>query len=187
MAIAPALLNTFQEVGRDLYQLALVTSHGGNLSVRDGAGMWITGTGTMLGRLKERHIAFVHADGRHEGPAPSSDTLLHAAIYALGAAAAVVHAHPRHAIALSFEDGPFVPGDLEGELHLKEVPVVLPGPFQVEQIAAALQQRRVVLLRGHGAYAAGATPWEALHWVTALEESAQIEVIRRGANRARES
>lgn len=184
MPLAPSALNTFQEVGRDLSQLALVTSHGGNLSMREGSAMWITGTGSMLGRLKERHIAYVHPDGRHEGPAPSSDSLLHATIYALTSANAVVHAHPRHAIALSFEEGPFVPGDLEGSLHLADVPVISNGPLQVEQIATALQRRRVVLLQGHGAYAAGATMWEALHWVTALEESAHIEVIRRALGHA---
>jgi L-fuculose-phosphate aldolase len=74
----------------------------------------------------------------------------------------------------------FVPGDLEGQLHLKEVPVVATGPLQVELIASALQSHLVVLLRGHGAYARGQTLWEALHWITALEESAQIACIRRG-------
>lgn len=183
MAIPEQVLRTFQEVGRDLYQLALVTSHGGNLSRRDGPDMWITGTGTMLGRLHERHFARVRSDGSHEGAPPSSDTILHAAVYALTDAGAVVHAHPRHAIALSFEADVFVPGDLEGKLHLQEVPVIAQGPRQVEEIALALRERRVVLLRGHGAYAKGRDPWEALHWTTALEESAQIEVIRRSLTR----
>jgi len=168
-----------QEVGRDLYRLGLVTSHGGNLSVRDGHEMWITGTGTMLGRLETRHIARVRPDGSYDGPPPSSDTILHSTIYALCGAQAVVHAHPRHAIALSFETNRFVPGDLEGQLHLQDVPVVETGPRQVEQVAEGLVSRLVVLLRGHGAYARGQTLWEALHWVTALEESAEIAVIRR--------
>ncbi|MBI5949301.1 MAG: class II aldolase/adducin family protein [Chloroflexi bacterium] len=182
MAIPPAVLREMQEVGRDLYRLALVTSHGGNLSVRDGHGMWITGTGTMLGHLEARHISFVHANGSHEGPPPSSDTVLHSTVYALGGVDSVVHAHPRHAIALSFDTDLFVPPDFEGQLHLQDVPVVPLGPTQVEQITMALQSRRVVLLRGHGAYAKGQTPWEALHWVTALEESAHIAWLR-GAGR----
>jgi len=168
-----------QEVGRDLYQLGLVTSHGGNISVRAGHDMWITGTGTMLGRLQDRHISLVTASGRYEGPAPSSDTILHTTVYALGGAGAVVHAHPRHAIAVSFEGDAFVPGDLEGRLHLETVPVIEPGPRHVELVAIALQSRLVALVRGHGAYARGATTWEALHWITALEESAEIAVIRR--------
>jgi len=182
-SVPPGVLREMQEVGRDLYRLALVTSHGGNLSVRAGHDMWITGTGTMLGRLEERHISLVRPGGHHEGPPPSSDTVLHAAVYAVSGAQAVVHAHPRHAIALSFDTDVFVPGDLEGQLHLNEVPVVGTGPLQVEQIAHALESKLVVLLRGHGAYARGATLWEALHWVTALEESAHIAWLRRGLRR----
>ena len=180
MAIPPRTLRDIVEVGKDLFQLALVTSHGGNISIRDGVDMWITGTGTMLGRLQERHISFVHTDGRHEGPPPSSDTLLHSTIYAVTGAGAVVHAHPRHATALSFDSDLFVPGDLEGTLHLRDVPIVENGPHALAQIAAALQARVVVVLRGHGAYARGQTTWEALHWITALEESAHIAVIRAG-------
>ena len=168
------VLATMQEVGRDLYLLGLVSSHGGNLSVREGTGMWITGTGTMLGRLRERHIAYVRADGTASGPPPSSDTVLHATIYAMTGAGAVVHAHPRHAIALSFGTERFVPIDFEGLHFLKAVPVVGQGPNQVAQVAAALREAVVVMLRGHGVYARGATLWEALHWVTALEESALV-------------
>ncbi len=176
--VSPGVLKEMQEVGRDLYRLALVTSHGGNLSVRAGHDMWITGTGTMLGHLEARHISLVHAGGSHEGPPPSSDTVLHATVYALSGAQAVVHAHPRHAIALSFDAGVFVPGDFEGQLHLDEVPVVDQGPRQVEQVAHSLAASRAVLLRGHGAYARGATLWEALHWITTLEESAHIAWLR---------
>jgi L-fuculose-phosphate aldolase len=179
MPIPPNTLWELQEVGKDLYAQGLVTSHGGNLSVRAGSDMWITGTGTMLGRLQERHIALVHANGRHEGPPPSSDTVLHAAIYALTPAAAVVHAHARHMTALSFALDVFVPPDFEGQYHLGEVPVIGQGPRQVELVALALQNRTVAFLRGHGAYARGKNLWEALHWVMALEESAQIEVLRR--------
>lgn len=171
-------MQAMQEVGRDLYQLALVSSHGGNLSIRAGLETWITGTGTMLGRLKERHISQVHMDGSYFGPPPSSDTVLHRTIYAISGASAICHAHPRHAIALSFDTDLFVPGDFEGELHLKEVPVIERSDHHVEEIAAALQSHLVVLLRGHGAYARGQSLWESLHWITALEESAQIAWLR---------
>ena len=174
-------LSTLAEVGADLYRLGLVSSHGGNLSIRSGNEMWITGTGTMLGRLRERHISLVRTDGSYEGPPPSSDTTLHSTIYAVAGAAAgaVAHAHPHHAIALSFDTDVFVPIDLEGQLHLKEVPVVEQGLNQTAQLASALSSHVTVLLRGHGAYARGANLWEALHWITALEESAHIAWLRR--------
>jgi L-fuculose-phosphate aldolase len=178
MDVPQAIMREFQEVGRDLYRLALVTSRGGNLSVRAGSDMWITGTGTMLGHLEPRHISLVHAGGDSEGPPPSSDTILHSTVYAITGATAIVHAHPRHAIALAFDTDVFVPGDLEGQLHLKDVPVVEAGPHQIEQVASALQTRLAVLLRGHGAYARGQDLWQALHWITALEESAHIAWLR---------
>lgn len=178
--VPPGVMRDLQEVGRDLYQLALVSSHGGSLSIRSGMDLWITGTGTMLGRLQPRHISLVYPDGHHEGPPPSSDTVLHATVYALSGAQAVVHAHPRHAIALSFEGGDrFVPADMEGSHLLKEVPIVDEGLNQVAQIAALMRSHLVVLLRGHGAYARGQTLWEGLHWITTLEESAQVALLRR--------
>jgi L-fuculose-phosphate aldolase len=176
--LPPELMATFAEVGSDLYRLGLVSSHGGNISVRHHLEMWITGTGTMLGRLRERHISLVRPDGSYLGPPPSSDTELHTAIYALGGAQSVVHAHPHHAIAMTFETERFVPPDFEGQHFLEDVPVIAQGPNQVAQVASALQSRLVVMLQGHGAYARGATPWEALHWVTALEESAHIAWLR---------
>jgi L-fuculose-phosphate aldolase len=179
MTVPAEVLSTLAEVGADLYHLGLVTSHGGNLSIRTREGMWITGTGTMLGRLRERHISLVRPDGRHEGPPPSSDTMLHSTIYAVTGANAVVHAHPRHATVLSFDLDVFTPPDFEGRLHLGDVPVIDTGPMQIERLAGAMQARVAVILRGHGAYARGGTPWEALHWMTALEESAHIETIRR--------
>lgn len=178
-AVPSELLATFAEVGSDLYRLGLVSSHGGNLSVRDGHDIWITGTGTMLGRLRERHISLVKPDGSFEGPPPSSDTALHLAVYALGGAGAVVHAHPHHAIAMTFDIARFVPPDFEGQHFLEDVPVIPQGPNQVAQIAATLQTRLVVVLQGHGAYARGGNLWEALHWITALEESAHIAWLRK--------
>ncbi|MEX2081188.1 MAG: class II aldolase/adducin family protein, partial [Dehalococcoidia bacterium] len=68
--------------------------------------------------------------------------------------------------------------DVEGRLYLHDVPVIPDDAQQTAAIASALQSRVVVLVRGHGAFARGATLWEALHWVTALEESSTIAWLR---------
>lgn len=180
MPVPVEVLRDMQEVGRDLYRLGLVTSHGGNLSVRRGNDIWITGTGRMLGRLQPEDISLARMDGSHEGPLPSSDTLLHSTIYAVTTVNAIVHAHPRHAIALSFDAQSIVPEDYEGRLHLKEVPVIEMGPLQEQQMASALGNSLVAMMRSHGAYARGDNLWEALHWLTALEESAHISLLRGG-------
>lgn len=183
MAVPEATLHELAAVGRDLYQLGMVSSRGGNLSIRDGHEMWITGTGTALGHLKKLDISRVYPDGRHEAPPPSSDTILHWTIYATTQAGAIAHAHPHHAIALSFNRDVFKPEDLEGQLHIPSVPVIEQGPTQEEKIATALRESRVALLRGHGAYARGGSLWDALHWLTALEESAHIVWLRQAVER----
>ncbi len=177
--IPAAQLRELQQVGADLYRHGLVTSHGGNLSIRDGHGMWITGTGTRLGHLQARDISYVFAGGDHSGPPPSSDTVLHTTVYALSGAQAVAHAHPRHAVAITFEGDVFTPPDLEGQHHLTDVPVIENDARRIERVAGALQSRLAVILRGHGAYARGQNLWEALHWIMALEESAQIAWLKK--------
>lgn len=98
------------------------------------------------------------------------DTVLHQAIYqACAEAGAVVHAHPRHAIALSLAQREIVPQDLEGQHYLGVVPVVT-----AEALADALRQHLVAVVAGHGSYARGRDLWQALQWTTVLEESAQV-------------
>jgi L-fuculose-phosphate aldolase len=164
----------FRAVGRMLWEAGLVSSHGGNMSVRlsDG-GLLITRTGAMLGRLDDGDLVTVAADGSSEGQ-PSMDTAVHRAAYAATGAKAVLHAHPRHAIALSLVAGAVEPVDAEGRLRLGSVPVV-----EAEQVAEALRDHTIVMARGHGSYARGDDLWQALMWASVLEESAQVLCLLR--------
>lgn len=164
----------FRAVGQELARRALVSSHGGNLSLRVPGGFWITGTGTRLGALEPEDLAFVGEDGQRVGPPPSSDTAIHAAVYRATAAGAVAHAHPACATAWSLVGDRFLPVDHEGALILGEVPVVPQDDDLPAAVARALLHHRAVLVRGHGVYAAGQGLWEAAHAITALEESARI-------------
>ncbi|MDR1413077.1 MAG: class II aldolase/adducin family protein, partial [Actinomycetes bacterium] len=49
----------FHDIGRDLFVSGLISSHGGNLSTREGARIFITRTGSQLGRLRETDIVAV--------------------------------------------------------------------------------------------------------------------------------
>ncbi len=173
-------MDAMAEVGRELWTAGLVTSHGGNLSVRYGQGACVTETGSMLGRLTHDHFVLVGSRGRptSHGPSdnPSSDTAIHLATYRrVAEAGAVVHAHPVHAIALSLDWDVITPVNLEGRLFLQRVPVLdAEWEDSAAPIAAALVDHPVVVARGHGAYARGADPWEALKYVSILEESATI-------------
>jgi L-fuculose-phosphate aldolase len=159
----------FRAVGRMLWESGLVSSHGGNMSVRltDG-GLLITRTGAMLGRIGEGDLVTVAADGSSRGE-PSMDTAVHRAVYAATDAGAALHAHPRHAIALSLLLDALEPADAEGKLRLGSVPVV-----DAEQVVEALREAPIVLARGHGSYARGDDLWQALQWTSVLEESAQV-------------
>jgi L-fuculose-phosphate aldolase len=106
---------------------------------------------------------------------PSVDLALHQAIYAaVPQARAVVHAHPRHAIALSLLAREIRPRDLEGRHNLGLVPVVAGDGDIAAALAAAVRQRKIAMVAGHGSYAWGEDLWQALQWTSVLEESAQV-------------
>jgi L-fuculose-phosphate aldolase len=169
-----SLLEEFEQVGRDLYAAGLVSSHGGNMSVRQREGLIITSHGSRLGHLAEGDLVEVRP-GTEPGGEPSMDLALHQAIYAAAnEAEAVVHAHPRHAIALSLAGKEIRPQDLEGEHYLGVVAVVPRGENVAQALADALRQHKVVVVAGHGSYARGESLWQALQWTSVLEESAEV-------------
>ena len=175
--MADGALDGLRAAGRMLWEAGLVSSHGGNISVRlpDG-GLLVTRTGAMLGRLGEGDLVTVTADGSSGGD-PSMDTALHRAVYEVSGAQAVLHAHPRHAIALSLAMDVIEPADAEGRLRLGAVPVV-----EAEGVARALRDAPIVMARGHGSYARGDDLWQALQWTSVLEESAQVLWLLRQRN-----
>lgn len=163
------LLEAFRQVGRLLWEAGLVSSHGGNLSVRLADGrLVITRHGCRLGLIGAEDLVRVGRGGRTEGE-PSLDTAIHRAIYKATEAGAVVHAHPLHAIALSLLSSTIEPQDWEGQHYLGPVAVV-----EGAGIEAALRDKAIVLVRGHGSYARGADLEEALGWTSVLEESARL-------------
>ncbi len=169
-----SVLEEFQQVGRDLYAAGLVSSHGGNMSVRQGGGLVITSHGSRLGHLAQGDLVEV-GPGLESSTEPSMDVALHQAMYAAASeAVAIVHAHPRHAIALSLAGEEIRPQDLEGEHYLGVVPVVPRGEKLAQALADALRRHRIVVVAGHGSYARGESLWQALQWTSVLEESAEV-------------
>jgi L-fuculose-phosphate aldolase len=94
---------------RQIYDLGLTTTSGGNLSLRDDEGrIWITPAGIDKGELRADQVARVEEGGvdvREDAgvkPAPSSELPFHRAIYARRSdLRAVVHAHPVSLVAFS--------------------------------------------------------------------------------------
>jgi L-fuculose-phosphate aldolase len=179
------LYEQFREIGRDMYVDRLVSSHGGNLSVRFGDRVIIKRRGAMLGRLKPHDLIETGLHKNDSGVAlASTELIVHRAIYKATPALAVVHAHPRTAVALSLSRDEIVPIDNEGSYLLKKVPVVAVemasgSPQMAQTIAEALKAYKIVMLRGHGSFAIGQTLDEAFQWTSALEECCQIILATR--------
>ena len=172
------IVSEFRSVGKLLWESGLVSSHGGNLSILRRAGaVIVTRTGCPLARIGDSDLVKVAADGSAVGgEQPSMDTPIHRGIYTATeklTVAAVVHAHPRHAIALSLGQDLIEPEDLEGKFYLGAVPIVV-----ADKVVEALQSATIVVVRGHGSYARGSDLWEALKWTSILEESAEILWLR---------
>ncbi|MEE9514515.1 MAG: class II aldolase/adducin family protein [Candidatus Brocadiales bacterium] len=179
------MLKEFQRVGRQLLHLGLITSHGGNASIRRGSFIHITRHSAMLGDLQRGdvvRVSYVNKNpaGRHV--TVSKEYPVHREIYETTGTGAVLHAHPPNAIALSLAAKNIQPLDAEGIILLGEIPVVTTrnvvdavGSKQVAKaVATVLKKSRVVMVRGHGSFAVGETLEEALCYTSALEESSKI-------------
>lgn len=170
----------FRRIGRDLFLSGLITSHGGNLSVRLGDRIFITRRGAMLGHLEKKDIIETGLYEDDSGIAlASSEIIVHRTIYQKTAALAVVHAHPPYTVVLSLSRDAIIPLDSEASYLLHRVPVLAAektiGSAEVANLVApALQDYKIVVLRGHGTFATGQFLEEAFQWTSSLEAASQI-------------
>lgn len=177
-AFAP-LVESFMATGRDIFLSGLISSHGGNLSVRRGELIVITRRGSMLGRLTPDDLVVTGMEPCADDERCSRELVVHREIYRRTDALAVAHAHPVHAIARSFAAESIVPADSEGRYILGEVPVVeatetIGSAEAAALIAEALREHPVTVLRSHGAFAKGQTLEEAFYHISVLEASVRV-------------
>ena len=100
MTVKPreALVNA----ARQSVEMGLNSGTVGNFSLRHGSGMLITPTGISPASMTPDQIVEMGFDGAWTGDwRPSSEWAIHARIYQTTGAAAVVHCHPDHCVALS--------------------------------------------------------------------------------------
>ncbi len=131
----------------------------GNLSVRHETGFLITPTGSDPSRLTSEDLVYVMAvqfappvltvAGRHE---PSSESLMHAAIYAARpAVGAVFHGHSDAILRAA--------GRLGLPVTQREQPYGTPA--MADAVLDVLSGHSLVIMRNHGFVALGRTPAEA--------------------------
>jgi L-fuculose-phosphate aldolase len=164
----------FVRIGVRLFTEGLVGGNFGNMSLREGEGYLITGTGTYLDDPGDLVFAPL------EGPAPagaSSEYRVHQAVYRRSEHRAIVHAHPAYAVAASLALDRVVPRDSEGEMLCPVIPVVegAPGTQELaDNVAAALSEGHLVIARGHGTFAAGKSLEQAYLYTSLAEHACRV-------------
>lgn len=192
-----ALRESLCAIGASLFQRGYVHATAGNISVRlpEGRGWLITPTDACLGRLDPARLAQVGADGRQVAGDPASKTLaLHRRIYAAAPeAAAVLHTHSTHLVALTLQGvwsaddilPPLTPYQLMKVGHVPLIPYDRPGvPAVAEAVGARIEAARAVGTALHAVMLdrLGPTVWhrtlpEASALLEELEETARLWLL----------
>ncbi|RLA91269.1 MAG: fuculose phosphate aldolase [Deltaproteobacteria bacterium] len=175
-----SLLKEFSRIGRDLFLSGLVSSHGGNISIRAGDKIIITRRGSMLAHLNKEDLIETGLYKDDSGIImASTEIIVHRAIYFNTSALAIVHSHPPAAIALSLFMDEIIPIDSEASYLLHKIPVIATketiGSKDVANIIPDyLQEYKIVMLRGHGAFSIGDILEEAYMLHSTLENACRI-------------
>ncbi|MFK0177250.1 3-oxo-tetronate 4-phosphate decarboxylase [Streptomyces xanthochromogenes] len=176
---------------RSLFSRRLTHGRTGNLSVRIPQGILVTPTGSSLGTVTVGRLSLIDAQGRHlDGPPPSKEAALHAAVLrARPTAGAVVHTHSTHAAAVSClaeldPESTLPPLTAYFALRVGRLPLLpyyAPGDGRLADAAErAARLGHAVLLRNHGPVVAGRDLATALDALEELEETARLFLLLRG-------
>lgn len=178
-----------------LYQAGLISSNDGNISVRlRDIKLLITPAGRPKAGIKPSEIVVIDLQGQplsDEPPAGkvSSEIALHLEAYRQRPdAAAVIHAHPPHAVALTVAGIPF-PDDVLAEIPMTigSVPTVEftpPGSLEsARAIGPHIASHDALLLKNHGSLTVGRDLEAALIALERVESVARIYLLALGAGR----
>ncbi len=171
------------DICRSLHRQGFLAAADGNLSYRYGERIHITPSGVAKSAIKPADMAEIDLQGAVLRGKPSSEKLMHLAIYQhCPQARAVVHAHPPHPIALSVAKPElrWLPEGALSELILAVgavpiVPYARPSTVQLgDNLLPYLPHHRALILSRHGVICWGETLAEAYHGVERLEHAAKV-------------
>lgn len=176
------------EAYKTLGQAGLIAGSSGNISVRDGAGILISPTGTSPERITPEAIVAMSLDTPE--PGASSEWPLHTALYqARPDLGAIVHTHADASTALACLNEPlpifhYAVLIFGGEIRC--APYVTFGTPRLATLAVeALRGRTACLLANHGMIAAGPTLDKAMAATRLLEQLARQYLLCRAAGTPR--
>jgi ribulose-5-phosphate 4-epimerase/fuculose-1-phosphate aldolase len=178
-------------VAKSMFDRGLTHGSTGNLSLRTESGYLMTPTGSSLGTLDPARLAVLDAGGAHVGgDAPTKEALLHLAMYRQRPrAAAVVHLHATHSVAVSVLEGVDPAAALPpltayyamriGTLPL--LPYFAPGDAALaDAVGAVAARHHAVLLANHGPVVSGSSLAAAADAIEELEATAKLWLLLRG-------
>jgi ribulose-5-phosphate 4-epimerase/fuculose-1-phosphate aldolase len=186
-----ALRRQIADLGASFFTRRLTFGRTGNISVRTGDTVLLTPTGASLGTLDAEAISVIDTAGRHvDGPKPSKEAFLHAAVYrARPDAGAVVHLHSTYSVAVSCL-ADVDPADALPPLtayyvmrvgRLPLLPYHAPGDDGLEELAERTARTdHAFLLANHGPVVAGVDLAAAADAVEELEETARLHLLLQG-------
>lgn len=181
--IIKAIIHTAQQ----LHQKNMLAAADGNISYRiSDEEILITPTGKPKASLQPEEMAIITIDNQIIAGDPSSERLMHLAIYQqCSQARCVIHAHPPKAIAwtIAYPKLTELPSECLSELILSvgRIPIALyarPGTQRMGDVLQPfLPECRVILLARHGALTWGEDLQEALNGMERLEHTAEILMV----------
>ena len=171
---------------RWLRQYGYNDSHSGNMSVKDGATVWVTPAGACADTLTEDELVACQL-GSTIPQGATLDAALHLGVYQQNSnSSALIHSHGAYSVAMTLNGEDFTPVDFEGSYYFHKIPVLNMAYDDYldeapQRVAKALAKNKIVVVRGHGVYAQAETLNQAYKWTCSLELSAKTAYLAKQA------
>jgi L-ribulose-5-phosphate 4-epimerase len=165
----------------EMYAHGLITSTGGNVSVRIPGKdeMWITPNSAFKGALRLDMLVRLDLEGNPIGGsahAPSSERMLHCAVYRSNPnVGAVIHSHAPKATTLGLAGLPFLPISTEAAFigEIPRVPFIMPGTMELaDAVGAAIKNAPAVIMQNHGLIVSGPSLRHTIDMTLIIEQTA---------------
>jgi len=163
--------------------MGINNSHSGNISVRskNPDSVIITRSGSMLGNLTINDLVETSLKPNPvTDKTASRELVVHRSIYEMSSKTAVIHSHPPSAIALSLKYDCVKPIDAEGGYYFPggvkviDVENAIASAEVAEKVAPLLARENIVIVRGHGTFAACEDLERCFLYTTTLESASRV-------------
>ena len=170
----------------EMYAHGLITSTGGNVSVRIPGRdeLWITPNSSFKGALRADMLVRVDLEGNPIGDcpyAPSSERMLHCMMYRnKPTVGAVIHSHAPKTTILGLAGLPFLPISTEAAFigEIPRVPFIMPGTGELaDAVGAAAKDASAVIMQNHGLIVGGANLRHTVDMTFVIEETADKLIV----------